>query len=229
MFIKETFLMLARRWLYNAARRRMLHLSPRRWSNEEIRHIAPYCKGDVANISGWKDEDKEGGHYHNYFSHASTYAVTNYFGTSSHNDGEENSVFFNLTGEVPSNLVGRFDTCFCHTVLEHVFDLSKAFKNLSAITREGLLLVVPFMQNEHYADVLYGDYWRFTPLGLRHLFESTGFHMIYLSANDSPWYPIYLVSLAVRNPTQWPTLPPSQWIAKSRIGNDTYIYENFVW
>src|SRR5687767_4129918 len=38
------------------------------WSNQELKTITPHCKGAVINVSAWKDEDKEGAHYKDYFS-----------------------------------------------------------------------------------------------------------------------------------------------------------------
>ena len=34
------------------------------------------------NVSGWRDEDKTGGHYRDYFSAATSYAISNYRGES---------------------------------------------------------------------------------------------------------------------------------------------------
>ena len=35
----------------------------REWSNMELRKIAPTLTGDIINVSGWEDKDKEGGLY----------------------------------------------------------------------------------------------------------------------------------------------------------------------
>src|SRR5258706_3556650 len=53
---------------------------PREWSNAELRKFAPQFSGPVINVSGWRDEDKTGGHYRDYFPAASDYAVSNYSG-----------------------------------------------------------------------------------------------------------------------------------------------------
>ena len=38
---------------------------------------APFFNGDVINVSGWKDEDGEGGNYKSYFIKANNYTVSN--------------------------------------------------------------------------------------------------------------------------------------------------------
>lgn len=66
------------------------------------------------------------------------------------------------------------DVVFCEQVLEHVPDPVRAVKNLYALLRPGGLLVVsvPFMVRIHNEP---GDYWRFSPQGLRELLSRQGF------------------------------------------------------
>ncbi len=176
-----------RRSLFNKARKRCLReLNPRRWSNTEIRKLAPFCTGDVLNVSGWKDEDKEGRHYRDYFSGARNYAISNYSGSAKMDDGAEDSLYFDLEGPFPGNLKKRFDTVFCHTVLEHIFEIKQAIANIACIARENILIVVPFSQDEHYRPEIFGDYWRFTPQGISRLVQDQGFIPVYINANDSP-------------------------------------------
>ena len=47
------------------------------WSNKELKKIAPKFSGDVINVSGWVDEDKEGKIYREYFVNANTYTISN--------------------------------------------------------------------------------------------------------------------------------------------------------
>ena len=51
---------------------------PRVWSNNVLRSFANIFEGEVINVSGWNDEDKEGGFYKDYFSNCSSYKISNY-------------------------------------------------------------------------------------------------------------------------------------------------------
>ena len=52
-------------------------IRPREWSNAELRRVAPYFDGRIINVSGWRDEDKVGGHYRDYFTCATAYDISN--------------------------------------------------------------------------------------------------------------------------------------------------------
>jgi hypothetical protein len=215
--------------LVNEARFRHPEWHPRRWSNAEIRGLAPLCPGEVVNVSGWRDEDKQGGRYRDYFTAASRYAVTNYWGSAKPDDGLEGSVFLDLQGPLVPDLEQSFDTVFCHTVLEHLADAGLAMRHLAHLARDAVLLVVPFVQDEHYTPGIFGDYWRFTPMGLRSLFEKAGLTVVYLSANDQPWYPVYLVALAVRDPAAWAARLGEPAEAQGRLYARTFNYERCIW
>ncbi len=73
--------------------------------------------------------------------------------------------FLDLEAPLPDNMRGICDLAWTHTVPEHVGDVETAFRNLGALTRDAVLVVVPWIQDEHYAPGLYGDFWRFAPLG----------------------------------------------------------------
>lgn len=218
-----------RRWILNHARKRHLDLSPRRWSNQELKKVAPLFTGSVVNVSGWRDEDKEDGTYRGYFKHASSYHLTNYWGSSASNDGHPDAQFMDLEADLPEPMKGAFDVVFSHTVLEHVYDVPKAVGNMAAMTRDVMITVVPFIQDEHYAGGLYGDFWRFTPLAMKRLMEANGLQLLYLSHNESPWYPVYLFAVASRHPERWrQQLPPSyDW--NHRLGKNIFIYPDCVW
>ncbi len=217
-----------RRRLFNAARRRSPEVSPRRWSNAELRRWGALFDGAVVNVSAWRDEDKEGGHYRDYFPNAASYAMTNYWGSASENDGHPDAMFLDIQGAVPDELRGRFDVALAHTVLEHVYDVRLAVANIAALTRDIMILIVPFAQDEHYTGALYGDYWRMAPLGMKRAVEEQGFTLLHLAANDNPWYPIYLFGIAARNPDKWRSaFPAIDW--ERRIGRSVYVYENAAW
>lgn len=68
----------------------------------------------------------------------------------------------------------RFQTIICMSVLEHCADPFRMARNIEALMTEGgiLLLSVPFVWELHgYPD----DYWRFTPNGVKRLFNGLDF------------------------------------------------------
>jgi SAM-dependent methyltransferase len=74
---------------------------------------------------------------------------------------------------VTSDPPGRYDVVICEQVLEHVVDPDAAARTLAGMLRpHGWLLVsTPFLIRVHGSP---GDYWRFTPAGLRILLERHG-------------------------------------------------------
>lgn len=218
-----------RQWIINRARRQHPELSPRRWSNRELATYAPLFSGEVVNVSGWRDEDKEGRTYRSYFTKASSYAVTNYWGSSTPNDGVPNALFLDLAAELPAELQGKFDVVFNHTVLEHIFDVPKAVTNMAGMTRDVMIMIVPFMQDEHYSPGLYGDFWRFTPLCVKKMMEDNGLTLLHLSSNDSPWYPIYLFAIGSKHPGKWANTFPGPYAWNKRLGKSTFTYPGCAW
>ncbi len=174
---------------------------PRIWSNEQLKVLCAYFGGSIVNVSGWKDIDKEGKRYKDYFPKATEYWITNYESNARGFQGNlENEVFLDLTKPLEEQLVDRFDVVFNHTVLEHVFDVSTAFANLCTMSKDVVIVVVPFLQEEH-AD--YGDYWRFTPQALDQLFKKNSFETLYVSFNDDKDASIYVVAVGSRHPERW--------------------------
>ncbi|WP_176233857.1 class I SAM-dependent methyltransferase [Candidatus Hakubella thermalkaliphila] len=74
---------------------------------------------------------------------------------------------------------GLFDAVVSLNVLEHVISPEKAIKEFNRILKIGgkLFLMVPQASGQHQKPY---DYWRFTSFGLRHLLETSGFHIISL-------------------------------------------------
>lgn len=173
---------------------------PRIWSNQELRRFAPIFTGDVVNVSAWQDADKQGGHYRDYFTACRKYHRTNYKSEARGFQGEEGEIFLDLTDPLPASLRGRYDVVFNHTVLEHIFDVQTAFANLCAMSRDAVIIVVPFMQQMH---AKYGDYWRFTPTCLQNMFSQQGFTPLYTSYNNHLMASTYIFMVAVRDPEKW--------------------------
>jgi SAM-dependent methyltransferase len=69
-----------------------------------------------------------------------------------------------------------FDVVICDQVLEHVVDPCAATRTLFDLCAPGghAIVAVPFLVRIHAAP---GDYWRFTPDGLRLLLERAGFEV----------------------------------------------------
>ncbi len=173
---------------------------PRIWSNNELKKFAPLFEGDIVNVSGWQDKDKEGDEYKNYFKNKKSYTITNYKTEAMGFQGMEGEIFLDLEKELPDELAGKFDVVFNHTVLEHIFEIEQAFKNLCLLSKDIVVLVMPFLQQMH-AD--YGDYWRMTPLAIDKLFIKNGYKLLYLSFNDHASGSVYIFSIASKQPDKW--------------------------
>ena len=183
------------------------HRLARVWSNQQLAAIAPVFVGDVVNVSAWDDRDKQGGHYKDYFVNASSYSCTNHSGYRGFQGGG-NEYLLDLTGDLPAELVKKFDVVFNHTTLEHIFDVRKAFANLCAMSKDAVIVVVPFAQVQHETDD-YGDYWRFTPSCVRKLFEENGMKAVYEASSPYRHAAIYLLLIGSRYPHRWMGyLPP---------------------
>mgnify|MGYP000843536536 CR=1 FL=1 len=183
-------------WLTNRE-----HRLARLWSNEQLRTVAPLFDGDIVNVSAWDDRDKEGGCYRDYFSNAAGYSYTNYGGYRGF-QGRPNEYALDLTGELPQNLKRRFDVAFNHTTLEHIFDVRKAFANLCELSRDIVIVVVPFAQVQHESDD-WKDYWRFTPTCLRKLYQENGLTVVYEAQSPHKHAAVYLLSIGSRSPDRW--------------------------
>lgn len=169
------------------------------WSNRELKKIAPRLTGKVLNVSAWRDGDKEGSTYREeYFTRASSYGITNWKAGANGFQGDlPGEIFLDLEKELPAEIVGEYDVVFNHTTLEHVFEVFTAFDNLCRLSRDVVIVVVPFMQEQH---ATYGDYWRFTPWTVRRLFQKSGLEAAYLNFNDGPEDAIYIFAAGAREP-----------------------------
>jgi len=159
--------------------------------------FAPYLKGNIINVSGWKDIDKEGKKYADYFKNAETYTISNYKAELKGIQGYENEIFLDLTAELDKSLIKKYDVVFNHTTLEHIYKVKDAFKNLCLLSKNIVIIVVPFLQQVHGS---YDDYWRFSPSVIKKLFEENGLSLIYLSFNNHKKASIYIFAIGSRNP-----------------------------
>ena len=176
---------------------------PRLWSNSVLAEIGPLFTGSVINVSGWDDRDKAGGRYRDYFPGASDYSISNHEGERGLSDAPEVTDYqLDLEQPIDEALRGRFDVVFSHTALEHIYDVQTAFRNLCLLSKDVVIVVLPFAQELHYSPS-YGDYWRFTPMSLRRMFEQNGLEVVFETANRHRNAGIYLVSVASRDPESW--------------------------
>jgi hypothetical protein len=177
----------------------------RAWSNEAIRRaIEPlHGVGSVVNVSGFDDRDKQGKLYRDYFSSSADYYLTYYPADQSKGfSGASCTAAYplDLIAPLPGDLAGRFDLVFNHTVLEHVSNPFAAFENLAKMSRDLVLSVVPFCQKLHFMEGHFGDYFRFTPMGMRHLIALNGLVTLFEETTPSPAGEFYVVSLASKCP-----------------------------
>jgi len=195
--------------------------SARVWSNQELRRFSTGLDGAVVNVSGAHDEDKQGRHYRDYFPAASSYDVTNYKGFRGAT-GTEGEIFLDLADELPPGLAQRFDVVFNHTTLEHIYEVHAAFRHLCEMSRDLVVVVVPFVQVTHWSDS-FGDFWRFTPMGVRQMFEENDLTVVHEAAGPRNGEPIYLLFVGSRHPERWTAAsrpaeridaPIGQWIGR---------------
>lgn len=173
------------------------------WSNQELKKFGDLFEGEIVNVSAGDNVDKEGGTYDAYFPNKSSWYMTNYQpGSFRGFSGKPNEFLVDLTEELPIELRRRFDVAFNHTTLEHVFDVRSAMRNICEMSRDIVIVVVPFCQIQH-ENSSYEDFWRFTPTCIRALFQENGFTTIYESESHYRDAAIYLFFIAGRSPEKW--------------------------
>lgn len=177
----------------------------REWSNAELRRFAHRFTGDAVNVSGWRDEDKQGAHYRDYFTGAASYTLTNYKADARGLQGLPGEIFLDLEAPLEAHLRRRFDLVFNHTALEHIYEFQTAFANLCEMSRDAVVIVVPWLQPYH-GD--YGDYWRFSPLAVRRMYEANGLTPVYISYNEGWLTSVYIFAIGVRDPAAWADVEP---------------------
>ncbi|MHA1757183.1 MAG: hypothetical protein ACTSVV_10470 [Promethearchaeota archaeon] len=192
----------------------------REWSNQELQKFAKLFRGDVINVSGWKDLDKQGNKYKNYFSNCSSYFISNHLKSGKGFENHLNEFKLDLTDDLEKKFVERFDVVFNHTTLEHIFDFHKAFKNLCLMSKDIVILIVPFLQQAHGEG--FDDYWRFTPKALELLFKKNGLKIIYSSYNNHKRSSVYIFCIASKNPNKWTEIIKNDQPKEKKIWLDPY-------
>jgi hypothetical protein len=176
---------------------------PRIWSNTELGKFSQLFVGKVINVSAGENVDKEGSTYDTYFTNANEYWISNYNpGSFRGFDSRKNELLIDLLHPLDIKYHRKFEVVFNHTTMEHVFDIFTAFKNICLLSNDIVILVVPFVQEQH-ENISYKDYWRFTPTCIRKLFETNGFTVLYESANNDVNAGTYLFHIATLQPEKW--------------------------
>jgi hypothetical protein len=168
--------------------------APRIWSNSELAQFAPLFSGTVCYASAASGNDKQGGQYRDYFTNASEWLTTNM-----HKD-EYTDFELNLETDLPDSMAGICDCVFNHTTLEHIYDCRKAFSNLCAMSRDVVMVVVPYIQQIHEVDGFFSDFWRFTPFAMQRMYQENNLTLRYCSANGAERTSIYLFCIGYRDP-----------------------------
>lgn len=174
----------------------------RKFSNIELRKFASLYTGNIIHVSGHLDSDKEGNKYKDYFTKASSYTISNFKGARGISN-QDNEIFIDLEANLPNDLIGKYDVVFNHTTLEHVFKIDKAFENLCLLATDTVILVVPFLQPQHWIDNSFEDYWRVSPFAINKLFEKHGLKTLYFNFNNNFASPTYIFAIATKKPEKW--------------------------
>tara|TARA_Y100000389_G_C17444862_1_gene510937 strand:+ start:1054 stop:1734 length:681 start_codon:yes stop_codon:yes gene_type:complete len=172
---------------------------PRIWSNNELKKFSKNFYGNIINVSGWKDSDKVNSFYRNYFTNCTNYFISNwsYSERGQENKLSKNEYLIDLESDLKKELLGKFDVVFNHTTLEHIFDIYKSFRNLCELSNDVVIIVVPFLQEQH-TTIDFKDYWRFTPQTIKKLFEKNNFKLAYINANDQNNSSIYVFAVGCK-------------------------------
>jgi hypothetical protein len=220
---------------------------PRLRTNKILERFAHYFEGSVVNVSASNDSDKNcslidyycgdydaGIRYKTYFKNATSYYLTNYPNdeTPSYLSDEE-VIPLDLEADLADDLKYQFDVVFNHTVLEHVFDIFTAFRNLCLMSRDIVITVVPQCQQIHDFERGYADYWRFTPFSVDKLFAINGFTVLFRETTYGFSESQYLFYIASRNAKKWTNRFPSvsgleQYISRRNDGSSSTRYSTFV-
>ena len=180
-------------------------MNARNFSNLILRKYLKNFGGDIINVSGWEDSDKQYGYYREYFKNSSSYTISNIDGTNG-TPVERNEkiryLYLDLDKSLDKDLFEKFDVVFHHTVLEHVYSLFNALDIITSLSRDVIISVVPFMQPVHYTDS-YSDYHRITPRFLEKYYREKGFSTILSDFNDQPFFHIYVINISTKHPESY--------------------------
>jgi SAM-dependent methyltransferase len=152
----------------------------RKASNVLLREWGKDITGHVLSIGSGTDEDKQGGHYRDYFPKATSYITSE----------PEPSLHCDMVLDVrklPEDMGNTFNAVLCSGVLEHVDDLFDAVFECRRVLVEGGLFLVGFPLNQP-PHRMPQDFWRFTESAIRYLCDEL-FYVESLVPIGDPAYP----------------------------------------
>jgi hypothetical protein len=160
----------------------------RLWSNDELKYVLDKINNynNVVNVSGWKDSDKEGGLYRDYFSKAAEYRISNYPDDKEKGVSSSNDIPIDLSQELSHSLINKFDIAFSHTVLEHVPNPEFAFEQICKLSSDLVITIIPWKQVLHFNPGQFGDWFRISPIAMRAWHQKNKLTIIHES-----WSPDY--------------------------------------
>jgi hypothetical protein len=190
----------------------------RTYSNVSLKRILPLLDvTSVLNVSGWDDGDKEGGRYSDYYPQKVTkYEVSHFENDYLRSDTDLSKIVINLE-DVNYQAVEKFELVFSHTVLEHVFDQQNSFRIMCNLAEKYVVGVVPMINVLHWEET-YGDYWRFTPHGIRKLFENNEFKLVHLEIGPTSSISQYIIFVGARNSVSFTRDLSLQDISSGEVG-----------
>lgn len=191
--------------------------TPRLKTNKILKRFSHLFNGEIINVSGSSDNDKNssfkdyyfgnydaGDRYKDYFVNANSYTVSNYpLDKTEYSLDKTNMVFLDLEEKIPNEYINKYDVVYNHTVFEHIFDIFTAFKNLCSMSNDIVIFIVPQSQQIHDYARGYKDYWRFTPFAVDKLFEQNGFTVLYRETTVGFSESMYLFYIASKKPKKW--------------------------
>ena len=190
---------------------------PRLKTNKILKRFSHLFKGNIINVSGSSDNDKNstlkdyyfgnydaGNRYKDYFTNANSYTVSNYpLDKTEYSLDKTNMIFLDLEEDIPEEYNYKYDVVYNHTVFEHIFDIFTAFENLCSMSNDIVIFIVPQSQQIHDYNRGYKDYWRFTPFAVDKLFEKNGFTVLYRETTVGFSESMYLFYIASKKPDKW--------------------------
>jgi hypothetical protein len=190
---------------------------PRLKTNKILKRFSYLFKGEIINVSGSSDNDKDstfkdyyfgnydaGNRYKDYFINANSYTVSNYpLDKTEYSLDNTNMIFLDLEEDMPEEYIHKYDVVYSHTVFEHIFDICTAFKNLCSMSNDIVIFIVPQSQQIHDYSRGYKDYWRFTPFAVDRLFEKNNYKVLYRETTVGFSESMYLFYIASKKPDKW--------------------------
>ena len=86
-----------------------------------------------------------------FFQMLKVFLLLTFLGTEGSNNKKLKSQYnLDLEKKLDKSLINKFDVVFNHTTLEHIYDVELAIKNLSLMTKDIVIVVVSFIQEQHF-------------------------------------------------------------------------------